>query len=222
VVGVAVIVEVVVAVGGVGGRGCTEDSVLDERLEEGALGCGLVTLEGGEGALGVAREAGEEVGGGTGVGERLEVGGRRGGLDAVTLVVGELLVVAGLGGAVGGFDLVAVLAVGEVEEVGFGLCVAAEFPAEECDAFDEEGLEGGLGIEVVVKVVEEVDVVGLLGLGDEVFGIEAGAEAVAEGVEGGAGFAVGCAGAGGAGGGWGGVGVEHVASFSDGGIITDT
>lgn len=191
----AVVVEVMVEVGGgvgrVGGGGGAEDAVLDEGFVEGALGGGFVAVEGGEGVVGVVGEASEEVGGGAGVGKRLEIGGRGGGLDAVTLVVGELLVVLGVGGAVGGFDFFAVVLVGEVEEMGFGLGMAAEFPAEEADAFDEEFFEGRLGIEVVAEIEEEVGVVGLLGLGDEEGGVEGGAEAVAEGVAGGAGFAVG-------------------------------
>jgi hypothetical protein len=192
----------VVKVGGVGGVGAgggrgAEDAVLNEGLVKGAFGGGLVSLKGGEGVVGVAGVTGEEMGGGAGVGERVEVGWGRGGLDAVAVVVGELLVVPGLGGAVGGLDLVAVVLVGEVEEAGFGLGVAAEFPSEEGDAFDEEVFEGGLRVKVVAEIEEEIGVVGLLSLGDEEGGVEGGAEAVAEGVAGGAGLALGGAGAGG-------------------------
>jgi hypothetical protein len=69
-------------------------------------------------------------------------------------------------------------AVGLVEEVGLGLGVSAEFIAEEGDAFDEEVVEGGLWVEVVAEVFEELGVVFAVGLGDEGVGVEAGAEAV--------------------------------------------
>jgi hypothetical protein len=149
-----VVVEVVVEVGVGGGLGgvVAEGSVLLEGLVEGAFGGGLVAVEGIEGVRGGGGlgEAGEELGGGWEL-------GRGGGFPgAVAAVVFELFLVL-FGG----------LSVGLVEEVGLGLGVSAELPAEEGDAFDEEVIERGLGVELVAEVGEEVGVFLAVGFGDE-------------------------------------------------------
>ena len=188
-VGVFVVVEVVVVVGGRccgrGGVGVFEGLVLLERLVEGSLGSGFVTAEEVEGVgflWGGAGEVGEEVGGGLVLREGFEGGVGDGFLDVVAFVVGEVLLVVFDCGAVFAFDSAARAGVGVVEEFGFGLGVEAEFPGEEGEAFDEEVFEGGGGVEVLLEVVEEGGVVGAVGLGDEGVWVEARGEGVGLGV----------------------------------------
>ena len=144
-----------------------------------------------EAGAGLLGEAGEEVCGGLGVGEWLEVGRWRGVSFVVALVVGELVLVLPGGVAVGAFDVVAGAAVGLVEEAGLGLGVAAELVAEEGNACDQHFFEGGLGVELVAEVLDEGGVGVVVGLGDEGLWGESGAEAVGDGVWGDAGFAFG-------------------------------
>jgi hypothetical protein len=136
--------------------------VLVQGFVEGAFGGGFVAVQGVEGVGGGGGgEAGEELGGG------FELGRGGGFPGAVAAVVFELFLVF-----LGGFSVCL------VEEVGFGLGMAAKFPGEEGDAFDEEVVERGLGVEVLAEVFEESGIVFAVGLGDEGALVEAGAEAV--------------------------------------------
>jgi hypothetical protein len=101
------------------------------------------------------------------------------------------------GGFVLELDLLALALIGQIEEVGLGLGIAAELPGEQRDALDEEIFEGVERVEGLAEVVEEAGVVVAFGGGDEGGGVEAGAQAVYEGVLGGAGFAARGSGAGG-------------------------
>jgi hypothetical protein len=69
-----------------------------------------------------------------------------------------------------------------VEELGFGLGGAAEFPGEEREAVEEEVVERAGGLELVAEVGDEAGVVVAFGFGDEGGLVEAGAQAVGEGV----------------------------------------
>src|SRR5215203_1645491 len=125
----AVVVEVVVEVGGRGVGGLVEEAVLGEGLVEGAFGGGFVAVEGVEGGAAGLGVEGEDVGRGGVGGEGEEVG-------------------------VGGFALLVVA--GVVEEADLGLGDAAELPGEEGDAFGEVVFEGVAGVERLSQVGEEV------------------------------------------------------------------
>jgi hypothetical protein len=175
--------------------------VLGKGFVEGALGGGFVAVEGVEGGFGVVgvlrlQELGEDVGGGgVLVGDGAEGGFFGEGFGAIALGVGEGLLVFGDQFGVVGLGVLAGLLDGEVVEAGFGGCVSSELPGEECETLEEQLVEGGLGVELLAEGLFEEGEVGLFGVGDEGGWVEACAEGVGGGVEGGAGFAVGGAGA---------------------------
>ena len=121
--------------------GGAERMIVGEGFVEGALGGGFVAVELGQGVgdhRALLGEAGDEGGGRLGL-EWFERGGRDGASAAGA--AGELGM-DGLHQCVVGFKFAELFLVHLFEQKDFGLGVAAEFPAEEGDALDEEVFEG--------------------------------------------------------------------------------
>ena len=119
-----------------------------EGAGEGAVGGGGVTLEAGEGVVGVVAVGegiGEYLGGGFGVGAWLEMQFRGRGF-VLGAAAAEVVLVVEEGALVGFFNPLAGTLVGAVEEDGFGGGAAMELPGEEAESLGEEGFEGADGV----------------------------------------------------------------------------
>ena len=165
-----------------------EAAEVQEGFAQGAFQAGLVAAEPGKGVRFVVvapEEVGQGLGGGKILGQGLGSGGV--GVGLLLPVVLGLVVVLLEGAGVGLLDGLAAGVAELLEEGGFGGGQATQSPGEQGDAFGEAGFQGTAGVQVLEHLLAE-GLVGLLALGGQKSG-GGGAEAVGEGIAGGASLA---------------------------------